>query len=292
LKLERSPVAAPRFDRILGPTCACEHATARLQFRLRKASRIDATIVNSSGGEIRNLATDVQRPVGRVAFTWDGRDEEGEVVPDGRYRLRVHLRDDGRTITVPTPIRVDSTPPRIRLVSAHPPVISPDNDGYGDRVQYIYRVDEFAVPWVVVDGADVRRGRLRPAGRGRVRWRGILEDGPASPGTYMTWVVAEDLAGNRSEPTRTVPARVRYVELARVPRRVRASRLFSFFVDADPKTVALWFETRRGGGRVTAQIRRRPGRIVVRAPRRTGLYALVVSTGRHTDQAVLRVTRG
>lgn len=291
LKLERSPVTAPRLDRLVAPTCACDRETARLEVRLRRADRIDASIVNEAGEEVRRLATNRRHGAERVAFSWDGRDDSGGVVADGRYRLRVRLHDARRTITVPTRIRVDATPPRIRLVSARPHVISPDDDGRGDRVRYVYRVNERAVPYVVVDGAPTFRGRMRPRGPGRVRWRGRIDAAPAKPRTYETWLVAEDEAGNRSEPTRPVSVRVRYVDLVAVPSRVGAGSVIRFFVDADAKDVVLRFQARDGRGRVGPLVRPAPGAVSLRAPRAPGTYTLVARTQTHSDRAHVRVVR-
>ena len=291
LKLGRSPVTAPRLDRVLGPTCACDHAVADLEIRLRRPDRIDASVVDGKGEEVRRLATGLRRSRGRVRFSWDGRDAGGEVVPDGRYRLRLRLHDADRTITVPTPVRVDSTPPRIRLTSASPRVISPDGDGRGDRVRYAYRVDEVALALVVVEGADAVRGRLHPPGAGRLRWRGRIGGAPARAGPYETWLVAEDEAGNRSEPAAAVAVRVRYVELVGVPRRVPPGALIRFTVEADAKDVSVRLESRRAEGNVRRQLRGAPGAISLRAPRAAGTYALVAAAGAHSDEALFRVGR-
>ena len=136
LKLERSPVTAPRLTRLIGPTCECDKRTARLAVRLREPDVIDAAIVDTAGDHVRTLATNLRRSRGVVRFTWDGRDDADAVVRDGRYRLSVHLDGEDRTIVVPTPIRVDTTAPRLRLVSATPRVISPDGDGRADRVLF------------------------------------------------------------------------------------------------------------------------------------------------------------
>lgn len=291
LKLERSPVTAPIIDRIVGPTCRCEQAVARLGLRLRGGHTIDVSIVDAAGRSVRVLATALRRPAGPVRFAWDGRDDAGDVVPDGRYRLRVRLRDERRAITVPTPIRVDSTPPRIRLVSASPGVLSPDDDGRGDRVQYVYRVNELARAWVVVNGVDTVRGRLGRPGRGRVRWRGRVRGEPASPGTYETWLVAEDEAGNRSARTRTIQATVRYVRIVGMPRTVRAGGRLRFSVDADAKKVTVLTRTRSGSPVLAGRFD--PGPVAIRVPRAArgsiAVVAQVGSTGR--DRAVVRVAR-
>ena len=277
---------------MLGPTCGCDRATARLELRLRKRDRIDVSMVNGAGDEVRRLASNLERRAGRVRFRWDGRDDAGEVVANGRYRLRIRLHEARRTITVPTAVRVDSRPPQIRLVSAEPDVISPDGDGRGDRVQYVYRVNELALPWVVVDGRDAVRGRLHQAGRGRIRWRGRIEGEAARSRTYETSLVAEDEAGNRSEPTRRIPVQVRYVKL-RAPRVVsrRAGRPLVFSIDADAKEVE-WRLTRVRGGTLGPRGRSAPGTVSVPiASVGPGRHVLEATVNGRTDRALVRVSR-
>jgi hypothetical protein len=286
-------VTAPELDRVIGPTCGCDRATARLELRLRKSDRVDVSMVDAAGEPVRRLATDLRRPPGPVRFRWDGRDDGGEVVPNGRYRLRIRLHEARRTITVPTAVRVDSTPPRIALLSARPQVISPDGDGHGDRVQYVYRVNELALPWVLVDGADTVRGQLHPAGRGRIRWRGRRGGDPVPVGAYETSLVAEDEAGNRSEATRTIPVRVRYVELLGVPSAVsrRARGPLVFTIDSDTKDVE-WRLTRIRGGSAGSSGRAEPGPVSVPLARLApGRYILEARANVHTDRALVRVTR-
>ena len=277
---------------MLGPTCECDRATARLELRLRKRDRVDVSMVNGAGDEVRRLASNLERRAGRVRFRWDGRDDAGEVVANGRYRLRIRLHEARRTITVPTAVRVDSRPPQIRLASAEPDVISPDGDGRADRVEYVYRVNELALPWVVVDGTDIVRGRLHQAGRGRIRWRGRTDDDTARSGLYETWLVAEDEAGNRSEPTRRIPVRVRYVELT-APRAIsrRAGRPLVFSIDADAKEVE-WRLTRVRGGALGPHGRNAPGTVSVPiAFVGPGRHVLEATVSGRTDRALVRVTR-
>ncbi len=108
IKLERTPVGKVRVQTRLAPECECPRETARVGFDLREPQRIDVTVVNADGDEVRELASDLERQEGRFVLTWDGRDEAGLVVPDGAYRVRVRLRDERRTIELPEDIKVRS----------------------------------------------------------------------------------------------------------------------------------------------------------------------------------------
>jgi flagellar hook assembly protein FlgD len=291
LKLERSPVAAPRITRLIGPTCGCESAVALLSVRLREPALVNATIVDGSGEHVRSLATELRRPPGRLALEWDGRDDAGEVVRNGRYRLRLELVDLNRTITVPTPVRVDARPPLVRLVEASPLVISPDGDGRHDRVLYRYRTNEPASPLLELGGDVLVRGVLGSAGPAQVRWPGQVDGRPAKPGTYATRVVVEDAAGNRSEPTRVVAVRVRYIELQDVQARVRIGGTLAFRTDADAERVEYSARPVRAGEGFGGSVE--PGRAVVRVPRglRRGRYVFEVTVLGRSERAVIVLVR-
>ena len=189
LKLTRAPVGVPRFERWLAPGCDCPQDTVSLSFLVRKPQRIDVDIVDREGDPVRTLATGVQRPVGRVEYEWDGRDDAGAVVADGPYRVRVRLSDDRRTIVIPVDVNVDTEPPRVTDVR-----VGPTSVAVGEEVEIRFRTNELGTPLVVVDGEVVERG---PAGRGgarRVVWT------PSAPGAYEVAVAFEDLADNASEP--------------------------------------------------------------------------------------------
>jgi hypothetical protein len=201
LKLERSPLTAPNFTRLIGPTCGCESGQAVLAVRLRKPDRVDVSIVDTDGDHVRTVATGVERRRGPARFRWDGRDDEGRVVPDGRYRVRFRLARADRTITVPTPIRVDATPPRLRLVSVEPRTLSPGAEGAAGRVLLVYRSSERAYPLLLVGGDVAVHGRSEPAGIVRLRWRGRIGGEPLRPGEYRALLVVVDPAGNQSAPS-------------------------------------------------------------------------------------------
>jgi hypothetical protein len=101
---------------------------------------------------------------------------------------------------------VDTRPPRVRLVEAEPATITPDPTAEGPhQVRFRYVATELSYARVEVDGELVVRGRIYPAGAGRVRWRGRIDGAPAAPGVYRARLVVVDRAGNRSEPTDPVP---------------------------------------------------------------------------------------
>jgi hypothetical protein len=215
LKLERSPIKRPRVSQALSPTCDCPQAIARLTFLLRRADTLDIDIVDEDGQEVRRLEEGTHHPAGPVGLRWDGRDEQGAVVPDGDYRLRVHLEDDRRTIVIPNRMRVDTDAPRIQVVSLEPHLITPDGDGRRDFMVIRARVNEHALPLVLIDGALADRGRWTARGGTSFRWRGTVRGDSLPAGRYELALQARDSAGNLSVPTAPTLVRIRLPRASR-----------------------------------------------------------------------------
>jgi hypothetical protein len=280
LKLERSPVFAPRIDKVFSPVCDCPKALAKIRFSLRKADRITVVMVDRSGDPVRRLLASRDYPAGPVSVSWDGRDDAGRIVSESSYRPRVHLDHDRRTIVFPNPIAVDVTPPRLAIAGVRPRAFSPDRDGRNELVRVAYRVDEPAHALLFVNGVQRVRGRFQRR-EDALQWFGKV-DGHALPaGRYELSLAAEDLAGNVSRRTAPVAVEIRYIELARDLVRVRARTRFGIGVRTDARS----FRWRFAGGTGTA----RPGVLVLRAPR-PGRYRLFVETRGHADSAVVIVT--
>ena len=104
--------------------------TARVGFDLSEPAEVSFYVIDSEGDEVRRLVDD-RRLAGdtKHRFRWDGRDDEGGVVPDGVYRLRVARRKEGRVVDSFKEVRVDTRPPKVRLISTTPNVISPGVPG-------------------------------------------------------------------------------------------------------------------------------------------------------------------
>jgi hypothetical protein len=86
----------------------------RIKLKFRTTTSNDATVeVIRPGGEVvAELArgTFLKR-YSYHTFFWDGTDEGGALQPAGRYKLRVILEDEGRSLTAPGTIRLQKVPP-------------------------------------------------------------------------------------------------------------------------------------------------------------------------------------
>ena len=281
LKLERSPVTGTRVDRVFSPVCECARDVAVISIVLRRRETVTLDILNRDGHSIRTIVRKRREPAGRVFYTWDGRDNSDRVVPEGVYRPRVQLERNGRTIVLPNPMRVDTSPPAIRLVRVFPRVFSPDSDGRRDRVTASYRIDERARAVMLVDGRQRVQSKFRRV-EGNLVWFGRVDGRVVRPGLYEIRLRAVDRAGNRSVRTRAVPVRVRFVELSRERIEVGAAKRFSVRVLTDATSYRWLFDARRGGG--SREV------LVLRAPEEPGTYTLYVTAAGRAARADVVVT--
>jgi hypothetical protein len=281
LKLEPVPVTGTLVDPVFSPVCGCDQAHALISFRLRKDGRVTIELLDDDDDVVRTLARDEPLDAGRVTFRWDGRTETDALAAEGTYRPRVRLREHGREINLPNPIRIDTTKPAVSLVAAVPRRISPDRDGRFDRLIVRYRLSERANALLYVEGEQRVRSRFRPLAD-ELAWYGRVGGRALPAGTYQLVLAAVDPAGNRGE---AAPFRVtiRYVALAREQVRARVRTRFGIRVQTDAKSFRWRFARATG----TAK----PGLLVLRTPRRPGRYTLYVSANGHADRAVVVAVR-
>jgi hypothetical protein len=275
LKLEPDPIARPKIDRTFSPVCRCESQTARIAFRLREPDALTLTIANEDGEVVRTLLRNASFRPGDHAFGWDGRDERGQLLPEGRYRASVELQKLGRTIEFPTPIRLDTTAPQPRVVNVSRRVLSPDRDGRGDAITIRYRVSEPSFVLLLVNGRRVIRSK---PGKQAIRWA----PRPLRPGLERLQLVAEDLAGNRGAG-RPFFVQVRYLEVSPSRLRVFPRRQVTVRVSTDYPRYR-WRLGRRSASARTHTLK-------LRAPATPGRYRLTVSAEGRSDTTVVLVRR-
>jgi flagellar hook assembly protein FlgD len=68
-------------------------STTSLTFRLRSAATVDWTIRDAAGDTVRTIMTGASLAAGSQAFTWNGRNDAGALVPRGTYRSVVRATD-------------------------------------------------------------------------------------------------------------------------------------------------------------------------------------------------------
>lgn len=323
IKNEPSTIQSVRHATLISPNGDGRLDTIGFSLRLQEADHVTLTIVDEDGDPVkvilddRNLGAYENLDGGEVR--WDGRDEDGKVVPDGRYRLRITLRDRGRTAVDDTSIRVDTAPPTPTILRVEPapdgggPAILPRENG-GDVTAIFKKARADASIAVYRTSPDVKLIRARDIAPGTTRWAwdGTDESGSRVPdGTYVFVARWRDEAGNFGNsvpvdraglpvPAASYPglggATVRYVAVSPPQEAVKAGAKATFGVDTrgEPYRWAL----RRAGGRTIKNGRADRSPLTLEIPRaNAGLYELVITAGSHVSRGPfvvngMRQTRG
>lgn len=103
---ERDPALAlevTNFSAAFEPDGDGVRDVAKLEFFARESDpSATVSIVGRDLESVRTLARDLNLQAGQeVTYTWDGRTDEGERAPPGRYRLRVQLPESERDVVFP-----------------------------------------------------------------------------------------------------------------------------------------------------------------------------------------------
>jgi len=315
-KLKSSPplVVRPHIFSVFSPTPNARVTRARISFWIVKGDDVSVSIVDDEGRIVRRLVDGHSLPKRkRLVLFWNGRGDDGAVVRDGAYRVRVALIHQGRTIDLAQPIEVDTRPPRPRVTDVSPhagdgPAFLPQRgvhavtihlaglEGRSARV-LIYRTDV---------SPPRRVGQLHVGfGARTVTWDGTLDGQPAPPGTYLMGLLAADRSGNvgtfprRLPPTGVVGGHagvtVRRLVAAPPIAPVDAGKIAVVFVDARGRTYD-WALRRLGDPKVLAHGGDSGARLRVRTPReQSGVYELTLATRhggyRTTVPLVVRTTK-
>lgn len=270
--------------------------STRVGFDLSEPAEVSFGVVDAEGNQVREIVSD-RRLAGdtKHRFRWDGRDDDGNVVPDGRYRLRVVRRDQAQPLDSIKKVIVDTRPPRVRLAAVRPNVISPGVRGGARRVRIRYdgprnAAPEFRVWHTDVSGPPRIARRFRGNDRGGV-WDGDVRGGFTPDGTYAFTVIVRDKAGNRTEaPSSPIPTEgtarprtgvdVRRLTLQGPSAPVSAGSLAVLRVGPVARRFRFAL-SRLGSSAALRKDARRGGRLRVRIPddARTGVYLLRVRVG-------------
>ncbi|HEY8809408.1 MAG TPA: hypothetical protein VIM28_05245 [Solirubrobacterales bacterium] len=104
-RLKRDPLVLDRVtfgtatSRSFTPNGDCRFDQIRVRFRVTKSDQADVQIVKPGGKLIVTLARDTYLKRYRFfTFYWDGRTRNDGIAPPGRYKLRVKLLGQERTL--------------------------------------------------------------------------------------------------------------------------------------------------------------------------------------------------
>lgn len=169
----------------------------------------DFRIVDEAGRTVLSGSGEGQLP---TEIPWDGRDENGEVLPEGRYFGALDLvYDKGNQPQGLTPVvTIDFTVPEVAL-RASSTRITPDGDGEDETITFIPVVDpinEIASFVGQVQGSDGRvvAGLTGTRPTGSAEWDGSTTSGNVAPdGSYFGTLTVEHRNGTtRGARTRSI----------------------------------------------------------------------------------------
>ncbi|MEI7889229.1 MAG: hypothetical protein WCI34_02865 [Actinomycetes bacterium] len=186
---------------------------ATVSFYLKRSDTAAVSVVDPQGDQVRLLSQG--RRVGartRAAFTWDGRDSSGKLPADGTYRFRIGLARQGRSLTIPNGVSLDTQAPLPVVTSVLPargagPFVFPGPKQATGLISGTpgHDVEGFVLRTDVTPAKVVSRFHL-PDGAARISWNGHLNGRLAPDGAYLLGVLETDAAGNRgSTPARLSP---------------------------------------------------------------------------------------
>ncbi|MDX6669402.1 MAG: hypothetical protein QOK04_2782 [Solirubrobacteraceae bacterium] len=180
------------------------HRRATIRFQLKRSDDATVVVIDRDGGVVRYLARDRRLAGGHpLQFYWDGRTAGGELAPDGRYRVRIGLRHEGRSVTLRRAITLDTKPPSPVVTITSPggtgAAVLPAAGGRG----VTFRFTEAPLnPRIGVYNSDGHRLHLVTSfpgtqGSSTGHWNGTANGRPVPAGTYFVAVSVVDRVGNR-----------------------------------------------------------------------------------------------
>jgi len=125
-RLKRQPLVVDRVEfvatgvppdsdsaNVFSPNGDCRRDGMRITFRTTRSDRARVEVVTPEREVVRTLARDRFLKRYRIhRFLFDGNDDAGVPLPQGRYRLRVTMLDQDRTLDLPRKIRLRRFEPR------------------------------------------------------------------------------------------------------------------------------------------------------------------------------------
>lgn len=309
--------------RYISPNADSVRDKGRVRFRTKKADIVTVEVVDRTGTSVRALADNEKLAAGPHTFYWNGRyrgytdrdgeKHRGEAVADGAYRVRITLRNNGRTFVPDQFFVVDTVAPKltatvngghtISILQKRKPVNVDFKGAEGTRraVFLVYRVRRQRTGAKPVASFFSTRGKnsgVWDQTTGYFReWSeqclGVKRSGRARPapvGSYVIVAKACDAAGNEGTSSSELPPRagttrglsgitLTGVQIAPPSRAVLISTRASFRVN--PPSGGYNYKLTRVGGPTIASGRARGATLRIDVPRTAGgLYTLRVAARR------------
>lgn len=86
-------------------------------YSLKNSAAVTITVFSESA-PVRVLQDNLAQPPGKHFITWNGRDQNGALLPDGAYRIQVSAASALRNETGVISAQIDTTPPMVQLLNS------------------------------------------------------------------------------------------------------------------------------------------------------------------------------
>jgi hypothetical protein len=104
------PIQGPRKP-VFTPNGDCHHDKMRIRFRTTVSDQGTVQVIKPGGRVVYTLARDeFLKRYHFHTYYWDGRQRGGSIAPSGRYKLRVKLLGEGRTLVPSGTIKLHPPP--------------------------------------------------------------------------------------------------------------------------------------------------------------------------------------
>ncbi len=120
-RLKRDPLVLDRVtfgkpaSRAFTPNGDCRFERIRIRFRVTQSDQANVQVVKPGGKLVVTLARDRYLKRYRFfTFYWDGRQRGGGTAPPGRYKLRVKLLEQDRTLVPPGVMKLHRASPDLK----------------------------------------------------------------------------------------------------------------------------------------------------------------------------------
>ncbi len=167
-------------------------------YSLSEDAEIAITILNRFDVAVRQLRASEPQPAGQYVSLWDGKDDTGAIVSDGKYTIEIAGKGVSRTAVARQTVQVDTEPPPLQLTNL--------ND-----------VTRVASPGITLEGVTEPGATVYQAGNAEtvaVDAQGYFKiDRQLTEGSNILDIFASDQAGNTTHLSHNVVLVTRPPEL-------------------------------------------------------------------------------
>jgi len=187
-----SPVMSPSW---FSPNGDGRADTVALSFQIFSPATVKVKVAGKAGVVLR--FSPELLAVGVNTWSWDGRDQTGALVPDGRYRASATASNASGSVSVGANITKDTTRPRLSAPNPHSLAL-------GGKARLTYTVKDTYSTLALITATVTRpsgaRVRSLHLGWVRVGQKHVCVFKPSSAGRYYVTFRAQDLALNSAAP--------------------------------------------------------------------------------------------